>query len=107
MMPFNPAQMKKVMQQLGMKTEEIKAKKVVIELEDKRIIIEEPMVSAIELQGQKTYTILGKEKIEESFSAEDIELVMEQTKKSKEEAIKALKETQGNIAEAIMKLKEN
>ena len=36
---------------------------------------------------------------------DDVKLVMEQTGKSEKEARKALEETKGDIAEAIMKLK--
>lgn len=109
---FNPMQMKKMMQQLGMKTEEIKAKRVVIELEDKNLIIEQPIVSSIEIQGQKTFTVMGKERIElmktqqKEMPEEDIQLIIKQTGKSREEAEEALTEANGDIAEAIMKLKE-
>ena len=41
---------------------------------------------------------------EEGIPQEDIDLVAEQTGKSKKEAEKALTETKGDIAEAIMKL---
>ena len=37
---------------------------------------------------------------------EDIQLIIDQTGKSKEEALKALEESKGDIAEAIMKLSE-
>ena len=40
----------------------------------------------------------------EEIPKEDIDLVVEQTGKSVEEAKKALKETKGDIAEAILKL---
>jgi nascent polypeptide-associated complex subunit alpha len=37
---------------------------------------------------------------------DDIKLIMEQTGKSEEEARKALKETNGDLAEAILKLSQ-
>jgi len=61
----------------------------------------------MDAQGQKTYQITGNPKIidrKEEIKEEDIKLVIEQTGKSEEEAIKALEETNGDIAEAIMKL---
>ena len=61
----------------------------------------------MDAQGQKTYQITGKPRIvdkKEDIPKEDIDLVVEQTGKSAEEAKKALKETKGDIAEAIMKL---
>ena len=42
--------------------------------------------------------------LEEKIPQGDIDLVAEQTGKSKSEAEKALKETDGDIAEAILKL---
>lgn len=103
---MNPAQMKRMMKQLGLKSEELKAKRVVIELEDSKLVIEEPSVTSIEMQGQKTYTIMGKERKESVIPKEDIKLVIEQTNASEEQARKALEESDGDIAEAIKKLKE-
>ena len=63
----------------------------------------------MDAQGQKTYQISGKPKImelEEEIQKKDIELIMEQTGKNADEAKKALEETNGDIAEAIMKLTE-
>ena len=105
---MDPRQMKAMMRQFGIKSEDINAKKVTIEAEGKKIIIENPQVTVIFLQGKKTYTIMGDEK-EEALATEipdsDIEMVAEQAKTSKEKARKALEETKGDIAEAIEKLK--
>src|SRR3989338_9118708 len=103
---MDPKQMQRMMQQLGIKSQEIPAVRVIIEQNGKKIVIEEPNVTAIEMQGQKTYTIIGKEKIEESLSKEDIEMVAEQGNVSREIAQKVLEENQGDIAKAISKLKK-
>ncbi len=103
---INPKQMQAMMKQFGIKTEEINAKRVIFELEDKKLVIEEPQVSAMIVQGQKTYTVIGKETTEESVPEQDIKMVSEQAKCSPAEAKKALEETNGNIAEAIIKLKK-
>jgi len=103
---INPKQMQAMMKQLGIKSEEIPAEKVIIQLKDKKIVIDNPAVSSIDMQGKKTYTIMGEERIEEKENEEDLKMVMEQAKVSKEEAKKALKESDGDIAEAIMKLKK-
>ena len=102
---LNPAQMRRMMKQLGMKSEELKAKKVTIELEDSILVIEEPSVTSIEVQGKKTYTIMGNERKESSIPEEDIGMVAGQSGKSREEAKKALEESNGDLAEAIKKLK--
>jgi len=102
---MNPAQMKRMMRQLGMKSQELNAKRVVFELEDGKIVIENPSVTSIEVQGQKTYTVLGEERRESSIPEEDIKMVAAQSGKSEEEARKALEECNGDLAEAIKKLK--
>jgi len=102
---MNPAQMKKMMKQLGMKSEELNAKKVTIELEDGNLVIEEPSVTSIEVQGKKTYTVMGTERKETSIPDADIKMVASQAGKSEEEAKKALEECSGDLAEAIKKLK--
>jgi len=59
------------------------------------------------MQGQETWQIMGDVKEEDESSGvreDDIKLVMEKTGKGDEEAKKALEETNGDIAEAIVKL---
>jgi len=91
-----------------MKVEDINAKRVIIEQSDNRkIIIENPKVVKMGLQGQESFNVSGDVKFEENeekYTEEDINLVMEKTKKSKSEVINALEETKGDIAEAILKL---
>ncbi len=106
MLPFDKKQMKKLMKQLGMQMEEIEAKEVVIRLDDKDIIIEEPNVVVVRAMGQKTYQIIGREREVLRLSEEDIKLVAEQANVSIEEAKKALERTKGDLAEAIMLLTE-
>jgi len=105
---INPKQMQSMMKQFGIKTEEISAKRVIFELEGKKIVIEQPNVSAMTMQGQKTYTVMGGKEIEEKGGVpeEDIRMVAEQAGASGEKAKKALEESNGDIAEAIMKLKK-
>ena len=56
---MNPKEMARMLKQFGIKTEEIKAKKVLIETEDSEITIENPSVIAIEMEGQKSFQISG------------------------------------------------
>lgn len=106
---MNPSQMRKMMSQFGIKNEELPANRVLIEKIDGGVIeILEPSVIAIEMQGQKSFQISGKVS-ERAGSAgatdkSDVEVVMEQTNASKEEAQKALEKSNGDLAEAIMKL---
>lgn len=105
---INPRQMNQMMKRLGINVKEIEnVEKVIIQTGDKEYVFENVEVTIMDAQGQKTYQITGNPKIidrKEEIKEEDIKLVIEQTGKSEEEAIKALEETNGDIAEAIMKL---
>ena len=103
---FNQREIMRMMQRMGMQMTNIDAKRVIIEKEDgSQIIIDNPSISKISMQGQNVFQITGKEKTI-NFNEDDIKLVMQQANVSKEEAIKALEESNGDLAEAIMKLQE-
>jgi len=102
---MNPKNMGRMMKQMGIKNEELNASKVTIETEGKTIVFENPQVQVMEVQGQKTYTIIGETKEETSIPEDDIKMVAEGAEVSEEEAKKALEENDGDIAQAIMKLK--
>jgi len=101
---LDPKKMKAMMKQMGINQEEIEAKRVIIEKEDGKIIIENTSAQKIIMQGQVSWQITG-EAHEEALgvSEDDIKLVMEKTGASKEKAKKALEETH-DLAEAIVKL---
>lgn len=104
---MNPKQMQALMKQMGIKSEELVAEKVEIHTKNKKIIIQNPQVTVIDMKGQKTFTIMGEVKEDQAgIPEEDIEMVMEQGKVSRDKAEKALKESDGDLAEALEKLKE-
>jgi len=107
MMPpgMDPRKMAQLMKQMGIDSEELSAKRVVIETDDEKLIIEEPQVTKITMQGNISFQIAGKVHKEESISEDDVKMVVEQAGVSEEKAKEALKESKGDIAEAIMKLK--
>jgi len=103
----NPKQMNQMMKQFGIKNEEINAKEVTILLTNgKKLVFSNPQVTSISMRGTKTYTIAGEAKEESGVPEEDIAMVAEQTNVSKEKAKKALEEANGDIAEAILKIKK-
>lgn len=101
---LNPRQVEKLMQQMGMKMEDIDATEVVIRTPSKDLVIRNPQVSKVNMLGKDTFQVIGEV---EEIDAEknDVALIIEQTGCSKEEAEKALKE-EGDIAKAIIKLKK-
>ena len=104
---INPKQMQGMMKKMGISQNEIDAKRVIIECVDKNIVIDEPSVQKISMQGQVSYQISGPEREEsnELFSEEDVETVVAKTGKSKEEVIDFLRKNSGDIALAILELK--
>jgi nascent polypeptide-associated complex subunit alpha len=107
---------KRMMQKMGMKIDEIAGvTEVLIRTTTREIVIEEPAVTSIVVQGQKMYQITGGSVRERTPSAqaapaevpeEDAKLVAAQTGKTIDEAKAALKESGGDLAEAILKLKQ-
>jgi len=103
----NPKQMAGMMRQFGIKNQEIDASEVVITLKSgKKIKIVDPQVQSIEMKGVKTYSVAGREVEEEGYPEEDVQMIMEQTECSRIDALDALKETNGDMAQAILKIKK-
>ncbi len=103
---MDPKGMAKMMAQMGRKTEEIDAVKVTIELKDGgRLVVFDPQVVQIDMKGQKSFQISGKVSEEQDAGEDDIKMVMEVAGCLREEAQNALRETEGDIAEAIIRLK--
>ena len=106
-MQIDPRQIKRMMQQMGIKSEEIPATRVVIEKEDEKIVIENPSVMSIDQGGVRSYQVSGGEiRVVPTVNGDDIKLVAEQAGVSKEDAQVALIESNGDVAEAIIKLKK-
>ncbi len=106
MMPgINPKKMASMMSKMGISQEEISAERVIIEQENKNIVIENPQVTKVTMQGKETFQISGDIKEEEKgISEQDIKQVAEKTGKSEKEAKDALELTGGDLAEAILNL---
>jgi len=106
---INPKQMQGMMKKMGIAQNEILAEKVVIHKKDgSKIIIEDPSVLKVTMQGQASYQISGTEKEEsakEEISENDIKMVMEKTGCTKEKAKKSLEKTH-DLAESILELIE-
>lgn len=108
MMPgMNPRQMRQAMKRMGIQQEDLEVDEIIMKIGDKELVFKEPQVAKVNMMGQETYQIVGEAEersLEEEISEEDIKTVMEQAKVSKKEAEKVLKETNGDLAEAILKL---
>jgi len=104
----------RMMQKMGMKVDEVaNVSQVIIKTESKDIIIDEPSVTLVTIQGQAMYQIAGgrtSEAIPHAVATgtgeEDAQLVAQQTGRPLEDAKKALLEAGGDLAKAILILKD-
>ena len=116
---MNPREQKRMMQRMGMNMDSVAdVQQVIIRTAGKDIVIDEPEVAILQVQGQKMYQVIGGQVSEQApsarttagapakpaFSDEDVQLVADQTGKSLEKAKEALKECGGDLAKAILLL---
>jgi nascent polypeptide-associated complex subunit alpha len=115
---MNPREQKRMMQRMGMNMDNVAdVQQVIIRTADKDIVIDEPEVAILQVQGQKMYQVIGGQVSEQApsqrstaaaaaptFSEEDVQLVADQTGRSLEKAKEALRECGGDLAKAILLL---
>jgi nascent polypeptide-associated complex subunit alpha len=112
----NPREAKRMMQRMGMSMDGVEdVREVIIRTPTKDIVIEQPEVAILNMQGQRIYQVVGGTVTEKApglavgapkfvVSEEDARLVADQTGKPLEEAKKALTECEGDLAKAILLL---
>jgi nascent polypeptide-associated complex subunit alpha len=105
----------RMMQKMGMDTKSLDdVRDVTIRTSDRKIIIEEPSVMSIAMQGQNMFQVTGGTIREETITSEtkvtipeeDVKMVAEQANVSMDDAQKALEGSGGDLAEAIVSLKK-
>ncbi|MBR9706662.1 nascent polypeptide-associated complex protein [Candidatus Pacearchaeota archaeon] len=111
---LNPKKMQSVMKQMGISQEIIDAKRVVIEREGGNIVIEDPEVVKINMQGQTNFQISGDimeegpsqedEEEDQDATEEDIKTIIEKTNCSEDQAKSALETANNDLTEAILSL---
>jgi nascent polypeptide-associated complex subunit alpha len=82
--------------------------KVIMESPTRRIVIDNPEVATVTVQGQTVYQVGGGTVREEGIGGgtdEDANLVAAQAGVSVEKAVEALKQSNGDLAQAIILLK--
>ncbi|SDG33188.1 Nascent polypeptide associated complex NAC [Methanolobus vulcani] len=105
---MNPAKVKQMMKQMGINITEIDdVEQVIIRTPAKDIVFNDANVSIMNAQGVDTYQIVGTpEEVarEVQIPDDDVRLVAEQTGVSEDQAREALKNANGDLAEAILAL---
>ena len=114
---------RRMMKQMGMNMDELgDIKRVILQGDNKEVVIEGPQVTSINVQGTKMYQVAGGRETERKIQAEgavevapveeeplvlpeeDILLVAQQANVSIEKARAALENSDGDLAQAIIKL---
>jgi nascent polypeptide-associated complex subunit alpha len=101
-----------MMQRMGLNMEQVEdVQEVIVKTSSKEIVIKEPEVAILNVQGQKMFQVVGGQITEKAperkvsaVAEEDVRLVADQTGKSLDEARKALEESGGDLAKAILLL---
>ena len=111
-MKLNPRDMAKAMQRMGIQQVEVPATEVIIRGPEKDIIIQNPQVMKVNMMGQETFQITGtpieqSKSTEPDISEEDIQTVIDQTGVTHDDALLAIRDANGDLAEAILKLSGN
>ena len=112
---LNPKKMQAMMKQMGIAQQEIDANRVIIESDDGKIIINNPSIVKINMQGQENFQISGDvteeegevpliEEPEQDNTEQDIHTIMEKVGCIEKEAKQALEKANGDLTEAILNL---
>jgi nascent polypeptide-associated complex subunit alpha len=122
---MSPKQMARMMKKMGIEQSDLKGvKEVIIRFEDKEWLISNPQIGLIKQAGSESYQVSGskteralttgtpveEEEISEpeiEIPIEDAALVAGQTGVDIETATQALKDSKGDLAAAILKLRQN
>jgi len=110
---ISPREARRMMQRMGLNmTPMPEVQEVIFKTNTKEIVVENPEVTVLDMHGQKIFQVIGERISEKAIQREeklvipeeDVQLVADQTGKSLEEARKALEETGGDLAKAILLL---
>jgi len=108
---ISPREARRMMSRMGVGMSELPdVQQVILKTSTKEIIVEEPEVAVLDLKGEKIFQVTGGKVVEKAIEKrlaipeEDVRLVADQTGKGVEEARKALEETGGDLAKAILLL---
>lgn len=107
---MDPRQMSMMMKKLGIDVTDLDdVQEVVVRTPTKDYVFKEASVSIMKAQGSETWQVSGtpeevEHEVKLAASPEDIQMVAEQTDRSEDDARAALQETNGDIAEAIVRL---
>ncbi|WP_435360938.1 nascent polypeptide-associated complex protein [Haloarchaeobius sp. DFWS5] len=119
---MNPRKMKQMMKQMGIDVEEVDAEEVIIRTEEFDLVFDDAQVTKMDARGQETYQIVGSPEERErgaggasaieggdadvesggsDIPESDVQLVVDQTGASADDARAALEAHDGDLAAAV------
>ena len=109
----NPREARRMMQRMGMSMGAMPdVEQVIFKTSSKEIIVENPDVAVMEMQGQKIFQVTGEKIVEKPIEKavkipeEDVQLVATQAGVSLDQARAALEQTKGDLAQAVLLLSQ-
>jgi nascent polypeptide-associated complex subunit alpha len=108
-MKVNDRNARRMMEKMGINQKEVEnVEEVIIRTTTKDMVIRGAQVSEVNFQGNRVFQVAGE--VEEvarevkKFSEEDVLLVKQQANVSREKALAALEQSDGEVAKAILLL---
>ena len=109
-MNFDNRQTRRMMEKMGVTMDQIEGvEEVIIRTPEKDLVIKNANVSEMKVKGSKIFQVVGddiEERMREKpkYTRDDVLLVAQQAKVSEAKAEQALKDTNGDLAQAILRL---
>jgi len=109
---ISPREARRMMRRMGLNMSPLEVEEVILKTKDKEIIIQDPDVAVLEVQGQKIFQVAGGKVSERErekkiiIPEEDVRLVAQQAGVSLDRAKAALEQTKGDLAQAILLLSQ-
>ncbi len=109
---MNSRQMKQMMKRMGVAQTGLEATQVIIKTADKMLVFNNPEVSKVNMMGQETFQVVGVPEEQSldttpDINEEDVQTVVDQTGVSVDEAKTAIENANGDLAKAILSLKQD
>lgn len=108
-MRLNDRNARRMMERMGINQKELPdVEEVIIRTKTKDLVIPGASVSEVNFQGNRVFQVSGEvdevEREVKKFSDDDITLVQQQANVSREKAVAALEQSDGEVAKAILLL---
>ncbi len=107
---FDNRQTRRMLERMGVSMEQIEdVEEVIIRMPDRDLVIKKANVSEMKMKGTRMFQVVGddvEERMREKpkYTREDVLLVAQQANVNEAKAEQALKDTDGDLAQAVLRL---